>query len=216
MKLTHHPVLGKPIITQPFGPPNWNAVYSTHTGIDFGGTFPVVAAAGGKVIFAGVDTNADPIWKGGYGKYVVIDHGEEVQTLYGHLNNFTVEVGEKVVGGQQIGVSDSTGYSTGPHLHFGLKSKKVWIDPAPYLRDLGKLAPLAVGTKLTATADSVNMRTLPGYKGLIVGELYYGATVTVLEPGVDKDGLVWVKVEVPPVYMALATSEYTLLEVVHG
>ncbi len=90
---------------------------------------PVVAAATGSVIAAG--------WNGGgYGNYVVIDHGNGYQTLYAHLLNksITVAAGQKVNQGQQIGTMGSTGRSTGTHLHFEIKSAKGNLDPLQMLK----------------------------------------------------------------------------------
>ena len=86
--------------------------YSLHTGVDIAcptGT-PVHAAAAGEVILAG--------WMGAYGNAVVIDHGGGVSTLYGHNSSLLVRVGERVAKGQVIARSGSTGWSTGPHVHF--------------------------------------------------------------------------------------------------
>ena len=99
-----------------------------HKGIDIGvvtGT-SVAAADGGKVSLAG--------WNGGYGNCVIIDHGNGRQTLYGHLEGYTVQVGDVVGKGQEIGKSGSTGKSTGPHLHFGVKEGGRFVDPMSYFR----------------------------------------------------------------------------------
>jgi murein DD-endopeptidase MepM/ murein hydrolase activator NlpD len=77
---------------------------------------PIVAAATGTVVVAG--------WNGGgYGNYVVIDHGNGYQTLYGHMlnNSIVVKAGDKVVQGQKLGIMGSTGRSTGTHCHFEIK-----------------------------------------------------------------------------------------------
>jgi murein DD-endopeptidase MepM/ murein hydrolase activator NlpD len=83
-----------------------------HLGFDLAVTehVPVVAANSGVVLYAS--------WLGIFGNCVVIDHGMGVQTLYGHLMSFDVNVGDKVTRGQQIGRSDSTGLAGGDHLHF--------------------------------------------------------------------------------------------------
>ena len=86
-----------------------------HAGIDIGsdsGT-PVVAAAGGEVVQAG--------YMGGYGYAVIIYHGGGFSTVYGHLSNFAVSTGQKVQRNQIIGYVGSTGYATGPHLHFEVR-----------------------------------------------------------------------------------------------
>lgn len=87
-------------------------VYKLHTGVDFGarsGT-PIKAAASGTVIKAG--------WMGAYGNAVIVDHGGGVSTLYGHCSRLACSSGKRVSQGQVIGYVGSTGYSTGPHLHF--------------------------------------------------------------------------------------------------
>ncbi len=96
-----------------------------HTGIDIGATWgsPVLAAADGQVMHTG--------WFGGYGKIVVIDHGGGVSTLYAHLFEILVAPGASVRRGQIIARVGTTGYSTGPHLHFEVRVDGQPIDPAP-------------------------------------------------------------------------------------
>jgi len=101
-----------------------------HTGIDIGQAagMPVVAAAGGTVTFSGGVPNA------GYGYYVVIDNGNGYTTLYAHLLAPSyLKAGDHVAQGQMIGLSGSTGHSTGPHLHFEIRLDGVPIDPLPLL-----------------------------------------------------------------------------------
>jgi len=89
----------------------------------------IVAAQGGTVITAG--------WSGGgYGNFVVIDHGNGYQTLYAHMlnNSIVVKPGNKVSQGQKLGVLGSTGRSTGPHLHFEIKTAKGNVDPLTVLK----------------------------------------------------------------------------------
>lgn len=80
---------------------------------------PIYAAAGGTVIVSRVGG-----WNGGYGNYVVIDHGNGVQTLYAHMSTDDVSVGETVSRGQKIGSVGNTGQSTGYHLHFEVRGAK--------------------------------------------------------------------------------------------
>lgn len=91
--------------------PRWGR---THNGIDIAGDRcngkPALAACDGVVV------RAD--WYGGYGNCVIIDHGNGVQTLYAHLSAFSVQVGDIVAAGDEVGKIGSTGNSTGPHLHF--------------------------------------------------------------------------------------------------
>jgi len=64
---------------------------------------------------------------------VIIAHGGGIETLYGHLLATTVSVGARVIRGQEIGLEGSTGFSTGPHVHFELRKDNQVVDPMPYL-----------------------------------------------------------------------------------
>jgi murein DD-endopeptidase MepM/ murein hydrolase activator NlpD len=88
---------------------------------------PIGAAAGGVVTFAGGNACCS------YGYYVVIDHGNGFQTLYGHLSEIDVSVGEVVAQGEVIGISGVTGYSTGEHLHFEVHLNGNIVNPLTYL-----------------------------------------------------------------------------------
>lgn len=98
-----------------------------HGGIDIAGGGAVSAAQGGTVVQ--VDYNS------GWGNYIVIDHGNGLQTLYAHLQNgsITVAEGATVSQGQTIGTMGQTGSATGVHLHFEIYVNGVQVDPAPYL-----------------------------------------------------------------------------------
>ena len=98
-----------------------------HLGIDSAGPYgePIVAAQRGIVIWAGW-TNL------GYGWSVVISHCNHVSTLYGHMAKVLVKAGQNVVAGQPVGLEGSTGWSTGPHLHFSLFWDNQYVDPLPY------------------------------------------------------------------------------------
>lgn len=121
-------------ITQPFGPstvllePAFGPYKHFHTGVDIAAPLgaPVMGAADGLVVAVG-HTNI------GYGNYVVIAHGAGIATLYGHLLQTNVSVGDRVVRGQVIGLEGSTGLSTGPHVHFELRVNDQAVDPMPYL-----------------------------------------------------------------------------------
>lgn len=80
---------------------------------------PIVASASGEVIIS-----RDYGWNGGYGEYIVIQHGNGTQTLYGHCSEIIVGAGQSVVKGQVIGYVGNTGKSTGPHVHFEIRGAK--------------------------------------------------------------------------------------------
>lgn len=70
----------------------------------------------------------------GYGNLVIIDHGGGISTVYGHTHDFLVPNGKTVQRGEAIAMVGSTGYSTGPHLHFEVRVNGVRVDPMPYIR----------------------------------------------------------------------------------
>ena len=118
IKLTREGGIGR--ITQHFGEVSRLYKGKPHNGLDIGapvGT-PVLAADDGEVV--GVDNNDRSAWKKyQYGKYVLIQHDNNLATLYAHLSRQTVRKGDSVKRGDIIGYSGNTGYSTGAHLHFG-------------------------------------------------------------------------------------------------
>jgi len=122
------PVPGAPI-TQRFGPnfDPFTGIAGFHPGIDFGAKMgtPILSAGDGTVAFAGQES--------GYGNYTCIDHGHHVATCYGHQSALLVQVGDQVKRGQVIGLVGSTGYSTGPHLHFEVRINGNVVDPMPWL-----------------------------------------------------------------------------------
>jgi murein DD-endopeptidase MepM/ murein hydrolase activator NlpD len=88
---------------------------------------PIYAVEGGTVSFAG----GDPCCS--YGLYVIVDHGNGYKTLYAHLRRLDVRAGQTVQQGQVLGLAGSTGYSTGPHLHFEVHLNGRRVDPLQYL-----------------------------------------------------------------------------------
>jgi len=115
--------------TSGFGP-RVHPIFGTvrqHNGIDLGGDTGdrVRAARSGEVILAGQ--------RGGFGNTIVIYHGLGYSTLYAHLSRIEVSEGQNVQSGDRIGAIGSTGWSTGPHLHFELRIDGKAVDPTPYL-----------------------------------------------------------------------------------
>ena len=98
-------------------------VYKLHTGVD------LRATSGTKIYAANSGTVITSKYNTAYGNYVVIDHGGGIATLYAHMTKRLVKEGEKVKQGQVIGYVGSTGYSTGPHLHFEIIKDGDYVDP---------------------------------------------------------------------------------------
>lgn len=94
-----------------------------HDGVDIANDLgaPVFAAKSGQVIWTG--------WQSGYGHTVMIDHGQGYVTLYGHLDQYETAPGQYVRAGQRIADMGSSGYSTGPHLHFEVRRNGTAVDP---------------------------------------------------------------------------------------
>ena len=104
-----------------------------HKGVDYAASTgtPIMAAGDGRVQFAG--------WQGGYGRTVILDHGRGHTTLYAHMSRLgKIKQGQRVAQGTVIGYVGTTGLSTGPHLHFGVKQNGDYIDPAKLTPIRGK------------------------------------------------------------------------------
>lgn len=109
---------------------------TNHKGVDIcnvGFTSNVFAVKSGKVILASKALQGSYYGGSGYGNYVVIDHGGGVTTLYAHLSYVKVAEGEMVSQGTVLGVTGSTGASTGPHLHYEVRINGVYQNPLDYL-----------------------------------------------------------------------------------
>ncbi len=100
---------------------------SNHKGMDIGASTgaDIIAAADGEVVIATYSYSA--------GNYIMIDHGGGVSTVYMHCSQLLVSKGAKVKQGQVIAKVGSTGYSTGPHLHFGIRSGGTYVNPRNYV-----------------------------------------------------------------------------------
>jgi len=126
------PVNGR--ITSPFGPRPQRPVpgvnpYHYATDIAAGCGVPVSAASAGTVSYAG--------WLGSYGNWVLIDHGNGVQTGYAHNSSVLVSPGQSVAAGTTIALVGTTGASTGCHVHYEVRANGARIDPVPFMRDRG-------------------------------------------------------------------------------
>ncbi|MDP2344511.1 MAG: M23 family metallopeptidase [Deltaproteobacteria bacterium] len=118
------------VVSSPFGRRHdpFNSGVRYHAGVDLDAQTgaPVFASASGIVVYAGP--------QGGYGRYVVMDHGDGVRTHYAHLSQINVEVAALVIEGDVVGYVGSTGRSTGPHLHFAVTNELgVFLDPLAVL-----------------------------------------------------------------------------------
>jgi len=102
-------------------------VVKFHSGIDLAAKRGSVirAADSGEVVFTG--------WWGGYGKAIIINHGNEYSTVYAHLSRIIKKEGETTIKGEKIGLVGTTGYATGPHLHFEIRHKGKTINPIKLL-----------------------------------------------------------------------------------
>ena len=101
-----------------------------HAGLDIGAKFgeEIIAADGGTVLIAEYSDS--------YGNFVLIDHGDRYSTAYGHMSEIAVEAGQEVKQGELIGYIGSTGWSTGPHLHFEIRLDGERIDPEEFFSGL--------------------------------------------------------------------------------
>jgi murein DD-endopeptidase MepM/ murein hydrolase activator NlpD len=107
----------------------WAKGSEFHSGIDIGaerGT-PVHAPAAGTVTFAGPHAE--------YGLTVIVDHGGDLRTIYGHLSKIGVTLGQKLARGAELGLTGNTGRSSGPHLHYEILVKDRPVNPRAYFWD---------------------------------------------------------------------------------
>jgi murein DD-endopeptidase MepM/ murein hydrolase activator NlpD len=117
-------------LSSPFGARRdpFTGARSQHTGVD-------MAAAAGASIYAALGGRVEAAsYSNVFGNYVIINHGNGYQTLYGHMQKILVQKGRTVAQGEKIGLVGSTGYATGPHLHFTVYKNGRLIDPMSVLR----------------------------------------------------------------------------------
>ena len=142
------PVPSHSRISSPFGPRRSpGGIGSTnHGGIDIAAPTgaPILAARAGRVTFSG--------WQGGFGNTVIIDHGGGWTTLYAHNSRNSVRAGQMVRGGNLIALVGSTGNSTGPHLHFEIRSGGVRRNPSQFVRFGMRTADWANGAPASGAA----------------------------------------------------------------
>jgi murein DD-endopeptidase MepM/ murein hydrolase activator NlpD len=123
------PVMGP--ITSSFGQREdpFNGEGAFHAGVDISAVFgtPVHASADGMVQTAGMEN--------GYGREILLDHGNGIETLYGHLSGFAVTTGQQVRQGQVIGYVGMSGRATAPHLHYEVRIHNTPVNPYRYLRE---------------------------------------------------------------------------------
>lgn len=185
-------------ITQRFGEnPQWYPLTNGHNGLDFGLPLhtPVHVALDGKVTRVSKDQT-------GYGNHIRIKHDNNLLTLYAHLDTYNwseVSVGNIVFGGQLIGHSGNTGWSTGPHLHFEVRKNNKAIDPEPLLIDCifgddpePPKEPIFDLQIDDDTTPYLNIRTGPGLAYPVIGRYEPGEIVTVI--GFEND-TIWVRTE---------------------
>jgi murein DD-endopeptidase MepM/ murein hydrolase activator NlpD len=111
-----------------------------HEGVD------LAKAEGSKIVAAHGGTVKLASWNGGYGNCVIIDHGNGVETLYGHASRLLVKPGQQVNAGTPIALMGNTGYSFGAHLHFEVHVNGRPTDPVPFLKGRGVDIPRGVET----------------------------------------------------------------------
>jgi len=214
-------------ITQLFGenPDIYKKIgFPGHNGVDYGipnGT-PVSCAAPGTVA-------AVTFENGGYGNYVKVAHKDGAKnfyTYYAHLNSAAVKPGQNLQAGELVGYSNNTGFSTGPHLHFGLKidgenpAYKGYVDPMPFFTSSGTSGGTSATTdqsgnvsipdlNFEVVGETLNIRTGPGVEYSMAGQLTKGAKFTskaLTSPSV------WVEIE-PGKWCALQFDGITYLKV---
>ena len=166
-----YPFSGEYEITQDFGEKLTNP--AGHKGIDYGlplGT-PVLAAAFGTVKKISQSQK-------GYGNQVLISHTNRLQSRYAHLSSLSVHEGETVVKGEPLGMSGSSGNSTGPHLHFEVILDGVPVDPRPYLEAKPEINS---DHQWRVIVDQLYVRSGPGIEYPIVSSLQRGDLIDDLE-----------------------------------
>ena len=187
-------------VTQRFGEnPQHYPATNGHNGIDYGlaeGN-PVRAAADGVVERADLDVVTAHNPDRGYGYHVRLVHPDDSRTIYAHFqkDSFMVSTGQNVRMGDVLGLSGNTGMSTGPHLHFEVRTGPgllSGIDPEPLIVDKIPAEMGLFGAKITTEGDGLRIRVGPGTKYKVVGNLRTDDERKVY--GIDGNN-VWLRVE---------------------
>lgn len=114
-------------VTDRFGVRRSFRSWKSHTGLD-------IAARWGTPVYVTADGVVESVtWRGGYGKSIIVDHGNGIKTLYGHLSAYNVRRGQAVKRNQKIAEVGSTGLSTGPHLHYEVRVNDIMQNPELYI-----------------------------------------------------------------------------------
>jgi murein DD-endopeptidase MepM/ murein hydrolase activator NlpD len=114
-------------VTDRFGARQAFRSWKAHTGLD-------IAARWGTPVYVTADGVVESVtWRSGYGKSIIVDHGNGVKTLYGHLSAYKVRTGQKVKRNDKIAEVGSTGLSTGPHLHYEVRVNEICQNPELYI-----------------------------------------------------------------------------------
>ena len=176
---------------------------SGHNGIDFGcpGGTRVKSPVSGVVQKVGDDP-------AGYGLHLrILGEDRKLLVILGHLQESLVQTGQKVQAGEVVALSDSTGFSTGPHLHFEIRPDRVHaVDPLPYFaaREAGVQDPTqqpppaetGMSARVKVSVPVLNARSQPDITGRIVGHFSQGDVLDVRERVHDASGNCWVKADV--------------------
>lgn len=106
-----------------------------YRGTEFHGGIDIMAPEGSAVVAASPGVVESVTYGGGWGRHVIVDHGNGIKTLYAHMieGSQTVAAGQQVSAGEMLGSVGNTGYSTFPHLHFEVYVFDARVDPAPWL-----------------------------------------------------------------------------------
>jgi hypothetical protein len=178
----------------------------------------IFASAPGMVVRAETGTGLNE----GYGKFVKVNHGNGYSTLYAHLSKISVAVNTEVSTETIIGLSGDTGNSTGPHLHFELKTGDTPVDPNPFFRQeviktyIPELPSIdELPERWGRCLYTVNYRNEPSTQGDDLGDKIAGDTFAVLEV-IYENGNIWFKIGKGPdgnIYIAGQHNNKTYVEI---